>query len=222
MKLLLAEDEVELAKAVKALLEHYEYDVDAVYNGEEAVQSARLNVYDCIILDVMMPVKNGIEALKEIRMSGNVTPIIMLTAKSEIDNRVEGLDAGADDYVTKPFAIKELLARIASVIRRNSTFTPRRLSAGSVTLDLDEQELTGSNSIRLAKRESRLMEILMLNFEKEMSTSELFSMVWDDEPETDAEIVWVYVSYLREKLDAIRADLKISGQKDGNFALQMA
>ena len=150
------------------------------------------------------------------------TPIIMLTAKSEIDNRVEGLDAGADDYVTKPFAIKELLARIASVIRRNSTFTPRRLSAGSVTLDLDEQELTGSNSIRLAKRESRLMEILMLNFEKEMSTSELFSMVWDDEPEMDAEIVWVYVSYLREKLDAIRADLKISGQKDGNFALQMA
>ena len=155
MRILLAEDEKELSRALCAVLQHQGYETDAAYDGEEALELAFSRSYDCMVFDIMMPKLDGVTAVRRIRDSGIVTPVIMLTAKSEVDDRVEGLDAGADDYLTKPFAMKELMARLRSMTRRSKAFTPTRLSLGSVTLNTEEQELTGSNSIRLAKKESK-------------------------------------------------------------------
>ena len=220
MRVLLAEDEEELSRALCAVLKHEGMEVDAVYNGQDAMEKAESSTYDCMIFDVMMPVMDGITALKSIRAEGNLTPVIMLTAKSEIDDRVEGLDAGADDYLTKPFAMKELLARLRSMTRRQESFTPTTLSLGCVTLDTKEQELSGKNAIRLANKETRLMEYLMLNAGKELSTDNIFLHIWKDEEDAEKEIVWVYISYLRQKLMSINADIGIEGDKGGSFVLK--
>ena len=220
MKLLLAEDEKEMARALTAILEHSGYEVDAVPDGETAVKKAAEEAYDGMIFDIMMPKKDGIEALREIRAAGDVTPVIMLTAKTEIRDRITGLDAGADDYLTKPFAMGELLARLRSMTRRNSTFAPKTLTFGCISLDMAEQELTGKSSVRLAGKESKLMEFLLQNPDKNLSTADIFRRVWGDEPSADPGIVWMYVSYLRQKLQAISADVEISGEEGGNFCLR--
>ena len=142
MKILLAEDEKDMSSALTAILQHSGYDVDSVYDGQAAMEKALENVYDCLIFDIMMPKMSGIEALKIIRQKGNLSPVIMLTAKSEIDDRITGLDAGADDYLMKPFSVGELLARIRSLTRRNTQFSPLTLSTGSVHLNIEEQNLT--------------------------------------------------------------------------------
>ena len=222
MKLLLAEDEKQLSRALTAILEHSGYEVDAVYDGEAAVKKAAEDAYDCMVFDIMMPKKDGVEALREIRATGDVTPIIMLTAKTEISDRITGLDAGADDYLTKPFAMGELLARIRSMTRRSNAFTPKQLSFGSVSLNLSEQELTGKSSIRLAGKESKLMEFFLQNPTKNLSTEDILQRVWGDEPATDPKIVWIYVSYLRHKLEAVAADVRIDGEEGGSFSLRMA
>ena len=167
----------------------------------------------------MMPVMDGIEALTAIRASGNVTPVILLTAKSEVDDRITGLDAGADDYLTKPFAMKELLARIRSMTRRNETYTPSTLSIGNVTLNVDQQEIAVENAIRLASKESKLMAFLILNAGKEISTQEIFNHVWQGDPEADLDIVWIYISYLRKKLESIDANIFIQGERNQSFTL---
>lgn len=220
MKLLLAEDEKEMARALTAILEHSGYEVDAVPDGEAAVKKAAEEAYDGMIFDIMMPKKDGIEALREIRAAGDVTPVIMLTAKTEIRDRITGLDAGADDYLTKPFAMGELLARLRSMTKRNSTFAPKTLTFGCISLDMAEQELTGKSSVRLAGKESKLMEFLLQNPDKNLSTADIFRRVWGDEPAADPGIVWMYVSYLRQKLQAISADVEISGEEGGNFCLR--
>lgn len=220
MKLLLAEDEKTMSMALVAVLEHSGYEVDAVYDGMAAVEKGRNNTYDCMIFDIMMPKLDGIGALKELRSSGDTTPVIMLTAKAEVDDRITGLDAGADDYLTKPFAMAELLARIRSMTRRSTTFTPSKLAAGHVELDVEEQELSCKNAIRLANKETKLMKFFMLNMGKSLSTEAIFSHVWKDEEDVTEDIVWIYVSYLREKLTAIQADIQILGEKNGTFLLQ--
>ena len=219
MRVLLAEDEKELSAAIAAVLEHYEYAVDAVYDGQEAVEQAQRQPYDCMIFDIMMPRMDGVEALTQLRQNGNVTPVIMLTAKTEIEDRITGLDAGADDYLTKPFAMGELLARLRSITRRDRVFTQTRLSAGTVALDTEEQELSCKSAIRLSNKETKLMKLFMLNVGKPFETTSILSHVWKDEEEADSSIVWVYISYLREKLEAIGADVKIIGEKDGEFLL---
>lgn len=220
MKLLLAEDEKAMSMALVAVLEHSGYEVDAVYDGMAAVEKGRNNTYDCMIFDIMMPKLDGIGALKELRSSGDTTPVIMLTAKAEVDDRITGLDAGADDYLTKPFAMAELLARIRSMTRRSTTFTPSKLAAGHVELDVEEQELSCKNAIRLANKETKLMKFFMLNMGKSLSTEVIFAHVWKDEEDVTEDIVWIYVSYLREKLTAIQADIQILGEKNGTFLLQ--
>ncbi len=220
MKLLLAEDEKAMSMALVAVLEHSGYEVDAVYDGMAAVEKGRSNTYDCMIFDIMMPKLDGIGALKELRSSGDTTPVIMLTAKAEVDDRITGLDAGADDYLTKPFAMAELLARIRSMTRRSTTFTPSKLAVGHVELDVEEQELSCKNAIRLANKETKLMKFFMLNMGKSLSTEAIFSHVWKDEEDVTEDIVWIYVSYLREKLTAIQADIQILGEKNGTFLLQ--
>ena len=220
MKLLLAEDEKAMSMALVAVLKHSGYEVDAVYDGMAAVEKGLSNTYDCMIFDIMMPKLDGIGALKKLRSSGDTTPVIMLTAKAEVDDRITGLDAGADDYLTKPFAMAELLARIRSMTRRSTTFTPSKLAAGHVELNVEEQELSCKNAIRLANKETKLMKFFMLNVGKPLETAAIFSHVWNGEEEVTEDIVWIYVSYLREKLTAIQADVEIIGEKNGSFLLQ--
>jgi small GTP-binding protein len=198
-----------------------ELEADWAENGAIAVDLAQKKNYDCMIFDIMMPVKDGITALKELREAGDVTPVIMLTAKSEVDDRITGLDSGADDYLTKPFAIGELLARIRSLTRRNKDFTPTILSAGSTSLDTEEQELSAHNSIRLSGKETKLMKLFMLNENKELSTSYLFQKIWSGEEGVDESVVWIYISYLREKLSAINSDLSIFGEEGQSFRLAL-
>lgn len=221
MKILLAEDEQQLSRVLETAMTHEGYQVDTAFDGQEAVDLAKGNAYDLMILDIMMPVKTGIEALKEIRQSGNTTHVIMLTAMSEVDDKVTGLDAGADDYLTKPFSLKELLARLRSMSRRVATFTPNLLQIGQTSLNVGEHELISSNSIRLAGKESRMMEFLMLNAQKSLSTQEIFRHVWskDEDEDLDEGFVWIYISYLRQKLKSIHADLAILGEEGGSFTL---
>ena len=203
MRLLIAEDEKAMADAVKAVLTHFGYDVDAACDGAEALAKAENAVYDCMVFDIMMPRMTGLEALRRLRERGDVTPVILLTAKAEVDDRIGGLDAGADDYLTKPFAMGELLARIRSLTRRAGAFTPKKLRLGHVALDVEEQELSCQSAIRLGSKETKLMKLFMQNEGKALSTEEIFRHVWEDEPDVTADIVWMYISFLREKLEAV-------------------
>ena len=218
MKILLAEDEKDMSAALVAILTHSGYEVDPVYDGEAAVQMAQRHSYDCMVFDIMMPKLDGVQALQQIRDGGDVTPVIMLTAKSEVADRINGLDAGADDYLTKPFAMAELLARLRAMTRRSTAFTPQKLQTGSVSLDVAEQELCSTNAVRLSAKETQLMQLLMLNADKDLTTGEILSRVWPDEEE-DEKIVWIYISYLKEKLAAIDADVTITGGEGGPFRL---
>lgn len=220
MRILIAEDEAQLSRAVAAVLTHKGYEVDVAENGKVAVDYAHKNSYDCMVFDIMMPVMDGIEALRQIRASGDVTPVIMLTAKSEVSDRVTGLDAGADDYLTKPFAIAELAARIRSLIRRQDSYTPKVLSFGNVSLDTTVLELKAENSIRLSEKENQLMELLMLNSGKELTTRQILEKVWKHDDDAKEGVVWMYISYLKSKLDAVTADVTISGGKEGPFRLE--
>lgn len=210
-----------MADVLLAIFKHQGFEADWAENGAIAVDLAQKKNYDCMIFDIMMPVKDGITALKELREAGDVTPVIMLTAKSEVDDRITGLDSGADDYLTKPFAIGELLARIRSLTRRNKDFTPTILSAGSTSLDTEEQELSAHNSIRLSGKETKFMKLFMLNENKELSTSYLFQKIWSGEEGVDESVVWIYISYLREKLSAINSDLSIFGEEGQSFRLAL-
>ncbi|HAJ98347.1 MAG TPA: DNA-binding response regulator [Ruminococcus sp.] len=217
MRLLLAEDEKELSRALQAILNHSGYAVDAVYNGQEAVEQAGKNAYDAMIFDIMMPVMDGITALKTLREQADYTPVLLLTAKAEVDDRITGLDAGADDYLTKPFAMGELLARIRSMTRRNDTYTQKKLTVGSVILDTSEQSLSCENSIRLANKEVKLAELFMNHAGIAISTEEILDKIWNNDGNGKA--VWMYVCFLNSKLQSINADITISGEENGSFTL---
>lgn len=219
MKILIAEDEPQLLRVLTVAMQRAGYDVDPVDNGLKAVEHAKENSYDVIILDIMMPVMDGITALKKIRESGDKTYILMLTAKAEIDDRVTGLDSGADDYLTKPFSLKELLARLRSKERREDDYTPNELKFDDLSLNVSEQELVSHNSIRLSGQETQLMNYFLLNEGKELTTEELLNHVWKNDEDADAEVVWVYVSYLRQKLRSIGSAVKIEGEKGGSYEL---
>lgn len=224
MKILVAEDEIQMNRVLTTALTHEGYDVDSVYDGQAAIDMANENAYDVMVMDIMMPVKSGIEAVQEIRQIGNQSHIIMLTAMAEVDDRVTGLDAGADDYLTKPFSLKELLARLRSMSRRVDTnFTSNILTVGTVTLNVGEQELVSQNTIRLAGKESKMLEFFMLNAGKKLSTDQIFNHVWandKDDPEIDNGYVFIYVSYLRQKLKSIGANVVIEGEEMGDYELK--
>lgn len=224
MKILVAEDEIQMNRVLTTALTHEGYDVDSVYDGQAAIDMANENAYDVMVMDIMMPVKSGIEAVQEILQTGNQSHIIMLTAMAEVDDRVTGLDAGADDYLTKPFSLKELLARLRSMSRRVDTnFTSNILTVGTVTLNVGEQELVSQNTIRLAGKESKMLEFFMLNAGKKLSTDQIFNHVWandKDDPEIDNGYVFIYVSYLRQKLKSIGANVVIEGEEMGDYELK--
>lgn len=219
MNILLAEDEKQLSRALVTAMQATGYHVDPAYNGQEAVDLAGQRAYDVIILDIMMPKLNGIEALKQLRQTGNKTSVIMLTAMAEIDDKVTGLDAGADDYLTKPFSLKELLARLRSLERRSEDYQEDVLNFADITLDNDEQRLESHNSISLSGKETKLLAYLMKNPGKAIESSILLDQGWDKDDEADETDLWIYISYLRQKLQAVNAHVTIVGEKGGPFTL---
>lgn len=221
MRLLLAEDERELSDALVMLLKHNNYSVDAVYNGEDALEYLRTGLYDGAVLDIMMPKKNGIEVLKTARAEGFKLPVLMLTAKSEIDDRVAGLDAGADDYLTKPFAIKELLARIRAMTRRGTEIEENTLSFGNVKLDrLTFELISPEGSVRLSNKEYQMLEMLMANPGQVISTDRFMDKIWGYDSDTELNVVWVYVSYIRKKLSNINADIRVTAVRNLGYTLE--
>ncbi len=221
MRLLYAEDEVAMSDAVTEILKHKNYIVDAVYDGQEALDYILSDIeYDGIILDVMMPKKSGIEVLSEIRKKGIATPVLMLTAKSELADKVEGLNAGADDYLAKPFAMPELIARVGAIVRRKGEFIPDNMQMGNVTLNRNSFELsTPSGTIRLAKKEYLMMEMLMKSPSSPVSTESFMTRVWGYDSEAEINVVWVYISYLRKKLTALNANIQISALRGRGYIL---
>lgn len=219
MNILLAEDEKQLSRALVTAMQATGYHVDPAYNGQEAVDLAGQRAYDVIILGIMMPKLNGIEALKQLRQTGNKTYVIMLTAMAEIDDKVTGLEAGADDYLTKPFSLKELLARLRSLERRSEDYQEDVLNFADITLDNDEQRLESHNSISLSGKETKLLAYLMKNPGKAIESSILLDQGWDKDDEADETDLWIYISYLRQKLQAVNAHVTIVGEKGGPFTL---
>ena len=221
MRLLLAEDERSLSRAVKAILEKNNYSVDAVYDGEEAADYLDAGNYDGVILDVMMPKRDGISVLKELRAKGNAVPVLILTAKSEVDDKVLGLDSGANDYLTKPFNSKELLARIRAMTRSQTTQASAQLQVGNITLDQATFELKGpGGSFRLANKEFQMLEMLMANPKNLISTERFMEKIWGYDSEADVSVVWVYISYLRKKLAALKADIQIKATRNAGYSLE--
>ncbi len=221
MRLLLAEDEKDLSKALCAVLKHNNYSVDPVFNGQDALDYGLCENYDAIILDIMMPKKNGLEVLAELRKQGVDTPVIILTAKSETDDKILGLDTGADDYLTKPFSMGELLARIRALTRRKSEFSPNLLTIGNLSLNRETFELSvGDNSIRLGNKEFQMIELLMSSPGRLISTEQFMERIWGYETEAEINVVWVYISYLRKKLANLGANLEIKAVRGVGYTLE--
>ena len=221
MRILYAEDERSLSEAVVDILTYHHYTVDAVYDGDEALAYAQLVEYDGIILDIMMPKKDGLEVLKALRNLGSKTPIMLLTAKSEIEDQVLGLDAGADDYLSKPFDMRELVARIRAMLRRREEFHPDLLCFGDLTLNMQSGEISvGEQAFQLPKQEYRLMEQLMLNHTMFMSTEDLLIKAWGFNTETDINSVWLYISYLRKRLAVMNSKVEIISKRNVGYKLE--
>lgn len=220
MKLLYAEDEAAMSEAVVDILTYHKYAVDAVYDGEEALAYAHAEQYDGIILDIMMPKLDGLEVLRQLRKEGLRTPVLLLTAKGEVEDRIEGLDMGADDYLPKPFVMGELLARIRAMLRRREEFTPEILTCGDVSLNLRSYELSGNGqSFVLPKLEYRLMELLMLNQGMYLSSGDLLVRVWGYDTDAEIGIVWVYISYLRKRLAALGSHVTVRARRNIGYML---
>lgn len=221
MKLLLAEDEVDMSEALVDILTFHKYIVDAVYDGEEALDYARLGNYDGIILDIMMPKKDGLTVLKELRNEGCQIPILMLTAKSEIEDKVTGLDLGADDYLAKPFAMDELLARLRAMLRRREKTISNELTCGNASLNQQTFELKVKNeSVILPKLEFQVMEMFMLNQEMYISADTILEKVWGYDSDAEISTVWVYISYLRKKLTQLGANIEIQAKRNIGYRLE--
>ena len=220
MRLLLAEDEKEISDALVTVLKYNHYSVDAVYDGEEALQYLETENYDGVILDIMMPKMDGIQVLTQVRSKGNQVPILMLTAKAEVDDKVLGLDRGANDYLTKPFAMKELLARIRAMTRQKAE-PDNTLRFGNISLDRGSFELKGpGGSFQLANKEYQMLELLMANAGQVIPMDRFLEKIWGYDSEAEAQVVWVYLSYLRKKLTAVKADVKIKARRNAGYVLE--
>ena len=222
MRLLLAEDERDLADALEAMLKHNNYSVDVVNNGQDALDYLMLDDYDGAILDVMMPQMDGVTVVKKLRENKKSTPVLLLTAKSEIEDKVYGLDSGADDYLTKPFVTRELLARVRSMTRRQATFTSNVLELGNVSLSKHTFELsTEKDKVRLSNKEYQMMELLMRNPGNVIQTEQFLEKIWGYDSDSEINVVWVNISYLRKKLKALDANVQIKATRNVGYTLEM-
>lgn len=222
MKLLFAEDEISMSEAVVDILTYHNYMVDAVYDGEEALHYAHLEQYDGIILDIMMPKMDGLQVLQTLRREGINTPVLLLTAKAEVEDRIRGLDMGADDYLPKPFAMGELLARVRAMLRRKENYTPDLLMCGNLRLDRRNFSLSvEGKSVVLPKQEYKMMELLMMNQGIYLSTEDLLVKVWGYNTDADVGAVWVYVSYLRKRLATLGANVELRAKRSIGYSLEV-
>ncbi len=222
MKILLAEDEPELNRALVQIFTKNNYSVDSVFDGEEALTYLRGGDYDCAVLDVMMPKKDGITVLKTIRKEGFRLPVLILTAKSEIDDRILGLDSGADDYLTKPFSIKELLARVRAITRRLTVSADTDLVFGNCSLSRSTYILSAPNgSVRLANKEFQMLELLMSAPKQVVSPEKFMEKIWGFDSDSDISVVWVYVTYLRKKLSQVGANIAIKAMRNAGYTLEL-
>lgn len=221
MRILLAEDERSLSRAIIALLEKHNYSADAVYDGQEALDYLEAENYDAVILDIMMPKLDGLSVLRTLRERGSQIPVLLLTAKSEVEDKVTGLDSGANDYLTKPFATAELLARIRAMTRTQSAQTDSRMSFGNITLDQTTYELSSpSGSFRLANKEYQMVELLLRNPRQLIPSERFLEKIWGYDSDVELNVVWVYISYLRKKLTALQADIQIKATRNAGYSLE--
>ncbi|EGG82931.1 hypothetical protein HMPREF9477_01092 [Lachnospiraceae bacterium 2_1_46FAA] len=221
MRLLLVEDEKPLSRALKAILERNHYSVDAVYDGRAALDYLEADNYDGVILDIMIPKIDGITVLKTIRSCGNSIPVLLLTAKSEVEDKVLGLDSGANDYLSKPFHAEELLARIRAMTRTQTAQNDSKLQIGNIILDRATFELsTPSGSYNLANKEFQMLELMMLNPNHLISAEKFIENIWGYDSEAEMNVVWVYISYLRKKLAALHANVRIKVTRNVGYSLE--
>ena len=220
MRILIAEDEVELARGLKFLLEKNKFTVDIVHDGADALDCFQCSEYDVVVLDIMMPKVNGLEVLRQIRKRRSAVPILMLTAKAEVEDRVAGLEAGADDYLPKPFATKEFIARVKAFSRRNAGYADLVLSFGDVQLDCNKYELAcKENTVRLNNKEFQMAELFMQHPHFVFSTNHLMDKIWGQDSESDISVVWTYVGFLRKKLKELNADIEIRTARGAGYFL---
>lgn len=222
MRLLIAEDEKSLSKALLAIVEKDGYSADAVYDGAEALDYLETNNYDAMILDIMMPKMDGFTVLKTLREKENPIPVLILSARSEIDDKVAGLDGGANDYLTKPFSPKELLARIRVLTRSQTQAADSTLKLGNIILNRAQNELSSpTGSFHLTNKEFQIMEFLMCNPKHLIPTERLMEKIWGYENNAELNVVWVYISYLRKKLEALHADIQIKATRNAGYSLEV-
>ena len=221
MRVLIAEDEISIAKALKVVLERNKYAVDMVHNGNDALDYILHSCYDALILDIMMPGKDGISVLREARQQGVSTPALFLTAKGEVEDRVAGLDAGADDYLPKPFATSEFLARVRALCRRSGNYASVTLRLGNTVLDCGQYVLScGEKSVRLNNKEFQVMELFLRNPGHVFSTEHIMDKIWGLDSDADMDVVWTYIGFLRKKLKQISADIEIRTIRGAGYALE--
>ena len=221
MRILLAEDEISLAKAIKKILQSNNYEVDSVDNGDDAIYYLLSDNYDIAIIDIMLNGLDGISVVKEVREKGCDASIIMLTALSDIDKKVEALDLGAKDYLTKPFSARELLARLRSITRGNNSIDSK-VVLGNTTLNRTNFQLsTIYDSITLANKEYQMMEMFMLSYGKTLSSDRLMDRIWGLDSDADISIVWVYISYLRKKLTKLKSNILIKSNRNAGYYLEV-
>jgi len=221
MRILVADDEPEMTMVLEALLQRERYSTDVVYNGQDALDYALAENYDCLVLDIMMPKLDGIQVLQALRAKNISTPVLLLTAKSQVEDRVAGLDSGADDYLPKPFDNREFIARVRALTRRGGAYTPSVLTAGNAQLDCSTFELKcGSASIRLGNKEFQMLELLMRQKGRLISTEQFMEHIWGYDSEAELNVVWAYISYLRRKLEAVGASVRIAARRGQGYLLE--
>ena len=224
MRLLIAEDELEIARVLKTVLERQSYGVDTVTNGADALDYILSGDYDGVILDLMMPRMDGLTVLRRLRAEGNATPVLVLTARSEVSDRVEGLDAGADDFLPKPFAITELLARVRALLRRRDSYVPQVLTLGNLSLDCGRCQIYNEKGerLQLGSKEFQLLECLMRNPRRMYSTQELMERIWGWDSDSEINVVWTNITYLRRKLRELGAGVEIRSVRGVGYRMECA
>lgn len=222
MRILVADDEPEMTMVLEALLKREHYSVDIVHNGQDALDYGLAENYDCIVLDIMMPKLDGIQSLQALRAKHVATPVLLLTARSQVEDRVAGLDSGADDYLPKPFDNREFLARVRALTRRSGEYTPKVLTAGNVSLDCSAFELKcGSARVRLGSKEFQMLELLMRQTGQLISTEQFMERIWGYDSEAEINVVWAYISYLRRKLEGVGANVRITARRGQGYLLEV-
>lgn len=221
MRILVADDEPEMTMVLEAVLRREHYSVDVVHNGQDALDYGLTGNYDCLILDIMMPGLDDIQVLQALRTGNISTPVLLLTAKSQIEDRVTGLESGADDYLPKPFDNREFIARVRALIRRGGEYTPNALSVGNTTLDCSTFELKcGESCIRLGNKEFQILELLMRQKGRLISTEQFMEHIWGYDSDAEINVVWAYISYLRRKLETADANVRIAARRGQGYLLE--